>query len=387
MASFLKLHNKPLYKKILNTLILSHKKKIFVAVTNDISTDYRVHKICNYLIEKGFLVNVYGRVLPNTLAVKRNYKTIRKKHIFNSNFLFYAEYNLRLFFFLLFKKNSYILANDLDTLPACFFASKLKKTELIYDSHELFSEGPELQGRKFVQNFWRKLEDFFLPKIKKAYTVSTSIAEFYDKKYQNKMGVIKNVPLKNDVLKTENVSFPTDKKTILYQGVLNPGRGLKPMIKALKFIDNLDLVIIGYGKVEQELKEFAALEKMENRVHFLGRISREKLFNYTKLATLGMVLEEPLGKSFEYSLPNKLFDYINAELPIIAGNMPEISKIIKKYKVGLMVDDYSPEKIAEKVNELLNNPSLVSKIKQHQKIAKEILCWEKESKKLDIYFN
>ena len=365
---------------------MAHKKKIFVAVTNDISTDYRVHKICNYLIDNGFLVSIYGRVLPNTLQVKRDYKIIRKKHLFNHNFCFYAEYNVRLFLFLIFRKYNYILANDLDTLPACFFASRLKNIELVYDSHELFSEGPELQGRKFVQNFWRKLEDFFLPKIKKSYTVSQSISNFYDEKYQNKMGVIRNVPLKNDVLKVENVSFPTHKKIILYQGILNPGRGLKPMIKALHFIDNLDLVIIGYGKVEDELKEFVSQEKMNDRVHFLGRISREKLFNYTKLATLGMVLEEPLGKSFEYSLPNKLFDYIHAELPIIAGNMPEISSIIKQYKVGVLVEDYSPEKIAKKIKEVLNNPDLISEIKQHQKVAKEILCWEKESKKLDVYF-
>ncbi|WP_299059681.1 glycosyltransferase [uncultured Polaribacter sp.] len=365
---------------------MKKKNKIFVAVTNDVSTDYRVHKICNYLVNKGFEVLVYGRVLPNTIPVKRAYKIVRKKHFFNNNFLFYAEYNIRLFLFLLTKNFNHIISNDLDTLPACFFASKLKNTDLVYDSHELFSEGPELQGRKFVQNFWRKLEDYFLPKIKKAYTVSQSIAEFYDEKYNNKMGVIRNVPLKNDHFLSEKVSFPTEKRTILYQGILNPGRGIKPMVKALKFIENLDLIIIGYGKVEQELRDFVAKEKMETRVHFLGRIDRHQLINYTKLATLGMVLEEPLGLSFTYSLPNKLFDYIHAEIPIIAGNMPEISRIINNYKVGVMVDDYSPEKIAEKINKTLEDEMLLKSIRENQKTTKEILCWETESKKLDNYF-
>lgn len=362
------------------------KNKIFVAVTNDISTDYRVHKICNYLIKKGFDVVVYGRVLPNTISVERAYKIVRKKHFFNHNFLFYAEYNIRLFFYILFQKCNYIISNDLDTLPACFFTSKLKNIDLVYDSHELFSEGPELQGRKFVQNFWRKLEDYFLPRIKKSYTVSQSISEFYDKKYHNKMGVIRNVPIRKEVSTYKEVSFPTEKRTILYQGVLNPGRGIKPMVKALKHIDNLDLVIIGYGKVEQELKEFVAKKEMKHRVHFLGRIDRDLLVNYTKLATLGMVLEEPLGLSFKYSLPNKLFDYIHAEIPIIAGNMPEISRIINTYKVGVMVEDYSPEKIAKKINTLLEDEMLLNTIKQHQKETKEILCWETESKKLDNYF-
>jgi glycosyltransferase involved in cell wall biosynthesis len=200
------------------------------------------------------------------------------------------------------------------------------------------------------------------------------------------MGVIRNVPLKNEVLELKEVRFPTPKRTILYQGILNPGRGLKPMIKALKFIDNLDLIIIGYGKVEEELKDFVLQEKMNSRVYFLGRISRETLVNYTKKATLGMVLEEPLGKSFEYSLPNKLFDYIHAELPIITGNMPEISKVIQHYKVGVMIDGYSPRKIAEKINEVLNSPDLILEIKEHQKKAKEILCWENECKQLETYF-
>ena len=363
-----------------------NKKKIFVAVTNDISTDYRVHKICNYLISKNFNVDVFGRVLPNTIAVKRDYKIIRKKHFFNNEAWFYAEYNIRLFFYIIFRKYDYILANDLDTLPACFFASKLKKTTLVYDSHELFSESVELQGRKFVQGFWRKLEDFFLPKITYAYTVSQSIVDFYDDKYQNKMGLIRNIPLKRDLLQVEEVTFPTKNKTILYQGVLNPGRGIKPMIKALHFIDNLDLIIIGYGKVEEDLKAFVTQQKMTERVHFLGRVERDKLFNYTKQATLGMVLEEPLGLSFMYSLPNKLFDYIHAEIPIIAGNLPEISRIINEFKVGVLVGDYQPKTIANAIHNLLEDKTLLSQIKENQQRAKEILCWEIECKKLDNYF-
>jgi glycosyltransferase involved in cell wall biosynthesis len=374
-------------KQVFNSkLFFLKNKKIFVAVTNDISTDYRVHKICNYLISKDYNVVVYGRVLLNTISVKRDYELIRVKHFFNNNFLFYAEYNFRLFFYLMFKKCDHILSNDLDTLPACFFASALKKTDLVYDSHELFSEGPELQGRKFVQNFWRLLEDFFLPRIQKSYTVSTSIANFYDNKYHNNMGVIRNIPSKDDVLELEDVFFPTTKKTILYQGVLNPGRGLEPMIKALKFIDNLDLIIIGYGKVEGALKAFVIAEKMEDRVHFLGRVSREKLFNYTKKATLGMVLEEPLGLSFQYSLPNKLFDYIHAGIPIIAGNLPEITRIIRTYKVGLIVKDYTAKEIGNTIQQLLHNPDLLREIKENQKKAARLLCWEKESKKLDNYF-
>lgn len=358
-----------------------------MAVTNDISTDQRVHKVCSYLLEKGFEVFVYGRILPNTIAVDRSYEIKRVQHFFNHNFLFYAEYNIRLFLFLLFKKYDYILSNDLDTLPACFFASSIhNNSNLIYDSHELFSEGPELQGRKFVQGFWRSLERFFLPRVKKAYTVSSSIVEFYHNKHKNNMGLIRNLPILKRVIDVEEVSFPTRNKVILYQGVLNPGRGIKPMIKALHYLNNVDLVIIGYGKVEQELKTYVAEEKMSERVHFLGRIAHEKLPNYTLKADIGMVLEEPLGKSFEFSLPNKLFDYIHAELPLISGDLPEINKIVKKYEVGIAVESYEPKSIAEAIENLLNDSNLYTKIKENQKKVKEELCWEKEQLKLDNYF-
>ena len=367
--------------------MLNSKKKIFVAVTNDISTDQRVHKISNYLVRKNFDVLVYGRVLSTTFSLKRTYQIQRKKHLFNYHFLFYAEYNFRLFFKLLFYKCDVILANDLDTLPACFFASKFKKTKLVYDSHELFSEGPELQGRNFVKGFWRVLENFFLPKIKKSYTVSQSIADYYNTKHKANFGVVKNVPLLQREIVKVDAKFPTKYKTVLYQGVLNPGRGIKPMIKALHLLENVDLIIIGYGKVEVALQQFVKDELLESRVHFLGRIPHEELPNYTKLATIGMVLEEPLGLSFEYSLPNKLFDYIHAELPIICGNLPEIKNIVETHKVGVVVENYEPKSIAKEIQNLLENKELYQQIKLNQQKAKNEFCWEKEQQILDNYFN
>lgn len=362
------------------------KKHIFVAVTNDISTDQRVHKVSSYLIDNGFEVLVYGRVLPTTFEVKRAYQIERKKHWFNHHFLFYVEYNFRLFFTLLFFKCDYILANDLDTLPACFMASKFKRATLVYDSHELFSEGPELQGRNFVKGFWRMLENVFLPRIQNSYTVSQSIAAYYNKKYKTKMDVVRNVPfLKREFAKVA-AKFPTKHSTVLYQGVLNPGRGIKPMIKALHLLENVDLIIIGYGKVEAELQRFVKTELLESRVHFLGRIPHDELPNYTKMATIGMVLEEPLGLSFEYALPNKLFDYIHAELPIISGPLTEISKVVKGYKVGVEITDYAPVTIANSVRNLIEDSVLYREIKENQQKAKKDFCWEIEQQLLAKYF-
>ena len=309
---------------------MTAKTKVFVAVTNDISSDQRVHKIATYIQNKEYNVLVYGRILRSTFQVNRPYKIKRVKHIFNNNFMFYAEYNFRLLMHLLFNKYEIIYSNDLDTLPACFIASKLFNSKLIYDSHEFFTEVPELQERKFVRNIWLSIEKILLPRIKNAITVSDSIANEYKLKYGIHMGILRNIPSLNTNGIIEKVKFPTKNKVVLYQGILNPGRGIKPMIDSLKYLKGVDLVIIGYGKVKDELVEYSEKSGCKSRIHFLGRIPHEKLVNYTKMASIGMVLEEPLGQSFNFSLPNKLFDFIHVGIPIIASPLVEVKKNYRK---------------------------------------------------------
>ena len=158
-------------------------KRILISVTNDLATDQRVHKVCETLQEFGFDILLIGRKLPNSLPVNRNYKTTRMNLIFNKGFLFYTEYNLRLFLKLLFTKKDILLANDLDTLLPNFLISRIQNTKLVYDSHELFTEVPELINRPKVQSVWLRIEKTILPKLKNCYTVCQSIADYYNTKY------------------------------------------------------------------------------------------------------------------------------------------------------------------------------------------------------------
>ena len=141
-------------------------QKIIISVTNDLTTDQRVHKVCISLQKMGFEILLVGRKLQNSLPLDRNYQTHRIQLLFNKGFLFYAEYNLRLFFYLLFKKKEIVLANDLDTLLPNYLVSKLQKKKLVYDSHELFTEVPELINRPKTQKIWLKIEQKILPKLK-----------------------------------------------------------------------------------------------------------------------------------------------------------------------------------------------------------------------------
>ena len=143
-----------------------------------------MHKICSSLTSVGFDVLLLGRKLPTSLPlIKRKYACTRFHLLFNKGPLFYAEYNIRLFLFLLFAKSDVLLSNDLDTLTANFLVSKLRNKHIVYDSHEYFTEVPELINRPKVKQIWERLEQKMLPQIKHAYTVCDSIAGIYKNKY------------------------------------------------------------------------------------------------------------------------------------------------------------------------------------------------------------
>jgi glycosyltransferase involved in cell wall biosynthesis len=357
-------------------------KRVIVSVTNDISTDQRVAKVCATLMQNNFEVLLIGRKLKSSIPLKRAFKTKRFNLLFNAGFLFYAEYNFRLFCYLLFTKKDILLANDLDTLLPNYLISKLQNKKIVFDSHELFPEIPELVHRPKVKKVWLALEKHILPKLKNNYTVCNSIAEFYKNKYHSNFTTIKNLPNKKPIEKGV-FPFNTDnKKIILYQGALNVGRGIELMIETMHFLQNHLLVLIGSGDISKSLKNKVSEENLNDKVFFLGKINPETLHKLTPLADLGLSLEEDLGLNYRFALPNKIFDYIQGEVPILVSNLPEMSKVISAYKVGEIVKNRTPEKLAKQIKEVLEK-----EYTKELKLAKTVLIWEQQEEKLIAIFN
>ena len=356
-------------------------KKIIVSVTNDLSTDQRVEKVCNTLCKNGYEIILIGRKLNNSTAIKRDYKTRRFKLLFNHGFLFYAEFNVRLFFFLIFSKKDILLSNDLDTLLPNYLVSIFQKKKLIYDSHELFPEIPELVHKPFVKKCWSKLESFILPKIKNNYTVCNSIASYYSKKYDTNFKTIRNLP-RSKKIETGILPFKKgNNKIILYQGAINLGRGLELMINTIHFIENTLFVIVGYGDIIDDLKQSVKKKNLENKVVFLGKLHPNELHKITPIADLGISFEEDLGLNYRYALPNKIFDYIQAEIPILVSNLPEMKQIIENYNVGEVIKKREPKELANQIEKLLNTD-----FSRELKIAKKELIWENQEEKLIFIF-
>lgn len=367
-------------------------KKIVVSVTNDLITDQRVAKICNVLHKMGFSILLIGRKLPNSLPINRPYKTYRFKLFFNKGFLFYAEYNTRLFFKLLFTKSSILLANDLDTLLSNFLISKLFRRKLVYDSHELFTEIPELTSRPFVKKVWGLIERMIFPKLKNVYTVNNSIAAVYREKYSVNVQVVRNIApelINKTIDKIFSERIKGNKKMLILQGSgINVDRGAEEAVQMMQFLENVLLYIIGGGDVFTNLKKLVKELKLEKKVIILDKIPYHELMEYTKAADFGLSLDKGTNMNYELALPNKIFDYMHANTPLIVSNRKVVSELVTNENIGIVLNTYKPQKMALQVQELINNTQIIEKFKSNLIIASKKYNWETESQKIiEIYNN
>jgi len=357
---------------------------IILAVTNDISTDQRVIRTACTLHKMDAHVTLIGRrLIPKNPDSDPRFHAIRMKLLFNKGPLFYAEYNIRLFFRLLALKADILVSNDLDTLPAVYLASKIKNTNLVYDSHEYFTEVPELTHRRLVRRIWEKIESLLLPHVRFASTVSPPIADAYCRKYGIHMEVIRNLPFRKNLQSEPIVRLrKQSEKIIIYQGTLNMGRGLEIAIKAMQFTHNMLLVIVGQGDVEKDLKELTQSLGLNQKVIFTGRISPDKLYDFTVQADLGISLEEDRGLNYRFALPNKVFDYIQAGIPVLVSDLPEVKSLVTQYDIGMINTSSTPEELGALFTRILGNEEKIRYWKINLKKAAAELCWENEEQKL-----
>ncbi len=339
-------------------------------------------------------VHVVGRVMRNSLPLNDlPYRTRRFRLIFERGPLFYAEYNIRLLLYLLVNKADVYLANDLDTLAANFIASKLKGVRLVYDSHEYFTEVPELVSRPFIRSIWLRIERVIFPGLKHVMTVNESIAEIYREKYGVPVNVIRNVPFTPDhsmpVESRKKWNLPDDKKIFLFQGAgINIDRGAEEAIDAISKVNDAVLLFIGAGDVINQLKEITALKGLKHKVFFIPKQPMKELIRFTRMADFGLTLDKSTNLNYKYSLPNKLFDYIQANLPVLASDLVEVRGIIEKYDIGVIATSYDTQTIANKMQEMIADANRIARWKKNLNIAAAELCWEKEQDKfLEIFSN
>ncbi len=381
----------------------SEKKiKIFFTVTNDLNGDRRMIRICTSLESVGYDVTLIGRKLRNSTAlIQQPFRQQRMYLFFTKGKLFYIEYNIHLFFKLFFSSFDIICGIDLDSILPCYFAARLKgKKKLVYDAHELFTDTPEVYKRKTIRKIWLMVEKFIIPKTDLRYTVSQSIADEFENRYGFKFELIRNLPsIDNkrwtiDDGNTKNIDFlkskiQNPKSKIVYLGNLNEGRGVEIAIEALKFLnDDVHLWIIGDGNLRPVLEAQVGISRdlsghqLSERVKFFGFIPPNQLPVILSQAKIGLHVLESKGLSYEYSLANKFFDYIQAGLPSVFTNLKEHKQLNDTYNIGIMIENADAKETADAVNLLLNDKKLYQTLHENCLKAATILCWENEEKEL-----
>lgn len=357
-----------------------------MSVSNDLYTDPRVDKMCNTLSNMGFEVILTGcRHRKSPTLAPRKYRTKRLSLLFQKGSLFYAELNIRLFFYLLFRPCDILVANDLDTLLPNYLVSKIRNKKLVYDSHEYFCQMVTIIHRPFVRKMWHSIERFCFPKLKHVITVSPSIAEAYQKEYGVDVKVVRNIPPKGipEITETRHtLALPEDKMIILMQGNdISPNRGGEELLEAMPHVaKEAVLLFVGKGHSIDFLKKRTEELNLQNRVYFVNRVTPEKLFNYTYLSDIGVSLEKATSLNQAYSLPNKIFEYMKAGTPVLVSNLPERKAIVNQYQIGEIAEDFEPQTIASALNRMISDNSLYQTYKENCSLAKEQLNWENEEK-------
>ncbi|MBK7965577.1 MAG: glycosyltransferase [Bacteroidetes bacterium] len=295
---------------------------------------------------------------------------------------------------LTWRQTDILLSNDLDTLPANYLISKIKGVPLVYDSHEYYTGVPELSHRPRVRAIWKRIESFIVPRLKYAYTVNSSIAQLYEDEYQIKFKVIRNMPEVKfqirtdlDIIKRE-LRLPQDKSIIILQGAgINIQRGAEEAVEAMQFVENAILLIVGSGDVIPALKLKVVELQLNEKVIFEPKKSPSELMLYTLCADLGLSLDKDTNLNYRFSLPNKIFDYIQAGVPILASDLPEVKKIIEGYDIGFITPDHQIKTIANLMNKMIYEKEKRLTWQKNLKIASQELNWNHEKNKLLLIFN
>jgi len=300
----------------------------------------------------------------------------------------FLYFNIKVFIYILFRPVQIIHCHDLWPLPAAALASLLKNCILVYDAHEYYGGLNIFTARPIRKNIWMILEWLSIPLIDTLITVSEPLGELYKKRYPQlkKVDIIRNVPKYEESDNAEKFADSSFDYTVIFHGHFKPGRGLENLVQAMKYLQNVKLIMVGGGELKDTLLNTVSDLNLKN-IEFIDYINQNELISHASKADIGIVLFEPTSLNYSFALPNKFFEYAMAGLPILASNIETFEYYIKKYNVGKTVNPQNVNKIASTLKKMLDDESgLKEWSKNCLQMANE--CnWEIESRKLEKLYD
>jgi glycosyltransferase involved in cell wall biosynthesis len=363
---------------------MSPKRKVLITFLGNINYDSRCKNLFDTLSANNYDVEFIGFdwLTEGFKETHGKISIIKLKKGFLS-IPFYLKFIWHLKIKVLTTKANLIFAGDIYTLPFAVIFGKLKRAKIYYDSRELFGFLAGLKDKKIKQLFWKWIEKFFIRKADYVIVTGSMDAEFLKNEYGiKKIILLRNLPryykpeLQLDL--HSHLRIDKSKKIILYQGVILKGRGIEKVFSVLDELADYVFVIAGGGEFEQYYQKLAEEMNVSEKVFFLGKLTQEDLPKVTASVDVGVALIENLSKSYYYALPNKLFEYIMAEVPVIVSSLPQMKEIIDKYDVGFAVEFDDRNELISAIKRLTEDSKLYESKKQNCQIASQELNWEKE---------
>ena len=337
-------------------------KKILIIFWGNPLYDGRCINMINQCIAENHKLNILG--VGNKLE-KINYKSatiqlIDKKQL-NNRFTKYFKYFKYVKQKIAIEKPELIIAADLYSMIPAAQSKKKLPVKIIYDSREIYTQLAGLINKPIIQKLWSWHEKKYISKMD-VVLVTAEIDQTYLTTLYNhpNMMIVKNVPgdcfvnNKQQNLK-EMLCLGDEQKIFLYQGKFHNGRGIRFTIKCIAHIKDAILVLIGDGPMKTQYLKTAQRYKIEDRLFFVDAVPYEELATFASNAYIGLSLIQPISKSYEHALPNKLFEYAVSGLPIICSDLQAMKEMVEKYKTGIAIKHSSTEGFIKAYEEINQN--------------------------------
>ena len=385
------------------SFLLQTPMRLCMHVRGVVRLDHRVMREATALRDAGFAVTILDFENDLTRPVEEDLGGMHVKHIMKPNWLLPAHSRVGH----LIKSTQKLVyttiqlirmpadiyhAHDDNALAACYIAARWHRKLLIFDAHELPLNSLSDKRRSWLSALLKNLFTRMIRNCAGIITVSSPIAQEICHLYHiPQVSLIRNLPVyqalpKSDRLR-QHLGLSPSVKVALFQGNIDPNRGLDKLVHTAKFLDR-DIVIVimgkGVGVTPAELEASAKSEGVTDRIRIIPPVPYEELLNWTASADIGLIVSSPdYSLNVRMSLPNKLFEYLMAGLPVLSSQLPAVAEVINTYDVGQIVSSLVPAEIAAAINAMLKDQAALERMHRNAlEAARHEFYWEKEQLQL-----
>ncbi len=366
--------------------------------------DYRVMREATALVEAGYEVSMVDIIDERERPAEEDIAGVHMKHVFMPSLFIPTRFKpwflvksavmiVRGAIRLARTSTDVYHAHDVKGLPACYIAARLHHKPLIFDSHEIPLDDPNITRWRRLSALAARVLTRMLPRCTGVITASPLYAreihnEFH---YHSEITLVRNVPLYREIPKSDrlrqHLGLSPNVRIALYQGNIQANRSLDQLVHAASFLDP-DIVIVMMGwavdSIRIQLEELIASKGVADRVKIIPAVPYAELLDWTASADIGLTIFQPgYTRSIRYCLPNKLFEYLMAGLPVLSSQLDAIAELLETYDVGQVLPSLEPSDVGASINAMLADPAALARMHSNAlKAARQEFHWDNEKQRL-----